>query len=151
MADGLHIRQALPEEADLLTGIVWRSKAHWGYDEAFMAWARPQMVITPEDVAAGGVYVAVLGERVVGLARLTTRGEVGWLDDLFVEPDCMGRGIGRALFTFIVQVARGAGLARLEFEADPNAEGFYRAVGAVRIGEVETRPGRHVPLMRCAL
>jgi GNAT superfamily N-acetyltransferase len=147
VTDALCIRPALTDEADLLTAVVWRSKAYWGYDAAFMAWARPQMVITADDVAAGGVYAALLDERIVGVLRLTTRGEVGWLEDLFVEPDCMGRGIGRALFAFIVDAARAAGLTRLEFESDPNAEGFYLALGAVRIGTVENRPGRHVPIM----
>ena len=42
-------------------------------------------------------------------------------------------------------------------EADPNAEGFYAAMGAIRIGErkspaaQEIEPGRTLPLMRVEL
>jgi hypothetical protein len=47
----LSIRPARPDEAEALTALFYRSKAHWGYDDDFMAWVRsasgcflPQMI-----------------------------------------------------------------------------------------------------------
>ncbi|WP_433540444.1 hypothetical protein ACQP10_34775 [Streptosporangium sandarakinum] len=59
------------------------------------------------------------------------------------------RTFGRRLFEHAVTAARGLGFARLAIEADPNAEPFYLARGAVRTGEVPSGsvPGRLLPLL----
>jgi predicted N-acetyltransferase YhbS len=60
----------------------------------------------------------------------------------------MGRRHGAALFRHAVGVARDAGAGTLRIASDPHAEGFYRRMGAVRIGEVPSRPeGRTLPLL----
>ena len=47
------------------------------------------------------------------------------------------------------RIAREAGYTSLLIEADPNAVGFYEAMGADRIGEVPSGslPGRTLPLL----
>ena len=50
----------------------------------------------------------------------------------------MGRGIGRALFEHAVEQARRLGSHALKIESDPNAEGFYKRMGAHRVGETIT-------------
>jgi GNAT superfamily N-acetyltransferase len=74
----------------------------------------------------------------VGWAALIPRGEVGWLEDLWVEPAWIGRGLGRALFEHVAAEARKRGARRLEWEAEPNAQGFYQHMGGsyVRASEV---------------
>lgn len=49
--------------------------------------------------------------------------------------------------------ARRLGFTRLTIDADPNAEPFYRAMGAVRIGAVPSGsvPGRELPLLEVSL
>jgi hypothetical protein len=71
------IRPARAGEADALTALALRSKAHWGYDAAFMEVVRPILTI----------------------------------------------------------------------EGEPNAEGFYRAIGAVRVGERRSPSGRTLALL----
>lgn len=62
----------------------------------------------------------------------------------------MGKGIGRALFTHAAMRAAALGAHCLTIEADPNAEPFYRHLGAVRIGsttsEIEGQQ-RELPLL----
>jgi predicted N-acetyltransferase YhbS len=62
----------------------------------------------------------------------------------------MRRGTGRALFEHSVNQARTAGFDLIKIEADPNAEGFYKRMGAQRVGtsvsEVEGQK-RELPLM----
>jgi GNAT superfamily N-acetyltransferase len=74
------------------------------------------------------------------------RGDDVWW--MFVAPDAMNRGVGRALLADACDVARGAGLRSLRIEAEPNAAGFYERLGARRVGEVESASikGRVLPL-----
>ena len=45
----LHLRPARPDEADLLTELCLRSKAVWGYDDAFMRACRAELTLSPAD------------------------------------------------------------------------------------------------------
>ncbi|MFF2081119.1 GNAT family N-acetyltransferase [Kitasatospora sp. NPDC058162] len=147
----MRIRSARPGEAGLLTGIALRAKAYWGYDEAFMAACREELTL--DAAALERASVAEDGARVVGFAVLTGAPPSGELDMLFVEPDRIGHGIGRALFEQVRDRARAAGLRRFTIDADPNAEPFYLAMGAVRIGSTvsDSIPGRELPLLEVDL
>ncbi|MGW2376592.1 GNAT family N-acetyltransferase [Kitasatospora sp. NPDC001683] len=149
----MHIRPARPDEAGLLTGIALRAKAYWGYDEAFMAACREELTLDAAAVERASTVVAEDGGRVLGLAALTVVPPSGELVMLFVEPDRIGRGIGRTLFEHVRDRARAAGLHRLTIGSDPNAEPFYRAMGADRIGSTPSGsiPGRELPLMELKL
>lgn len=138
----LTFRSARPEEAAALTELVLRSKAHWGYSDEFMAKCREELTIHPEDVVTNRTTVAVVGERTVGVAMVTGEPPGGELDMLFVEPDVIGQGIGGKLFRHMAESARGWGFESLELSADPFAEPFYEAMGAVRIG---SEPSGSIP------
>lgn len=71
------------------------------------------------------------------------------MDGLFVEPDAIGRGVGRRLFEHATAAAASLGFGRLTIDADPNAEPFYVAMGATRIGATPSGsiPGRMLPLL----
>lgn len=56
-----------------------------------------------------------------------------YLEDVFVEPDRRGRGIGRAIFADLARRAIAAGCSRMEWSVlDWNAPSiaFYRSIGA---------------------
>ncbi|MGW3040903.1 GNAT family N-acetyltransferase [Kitasatospora sp. NPDC001159] len=151
----MHIRPARPAEAELLTGIALRAKAYWGYDEAFMAACRDELTLDAAAIgrAPASTVVAEDGGRVLGFAVLIAAPPSGELGMLFVEPDLIGRGIGRALFHHVRDEARALGLRRLTVDSDPHAEPFYLAMGATRIGSTPSGsiPGRELPLMEVEL
>lgn len=64
----------------------------------------------------------------------TFEGKPGiWLEDLFVEPDARGAGLGRALLSRLAALVIERGGARLEWNVlDWNelGKGFYRSIGA---------------------
>ncbi len=75
------------------------------------------------------------------------------LHDLFIEPRHIGKGYGKKLWAYAVNLARSLGFSRLVLTADPNAEAFYARLGAVRIGEKASpiRSDRGLPIMEYIL
>ena len=148
------IRPARLEELPGLTDLMHRSKAHWGYDEDFMVAARAVLQLSPQDVSSG--RLVVFDDRsgtALGLCKLICDGDVAELDKLFVAPEGMGKGVGRALVTWAIDTARTAGASHMDIEADPDAAPFYTRMGAREIGRVpsEAVEGRTLPLMRIDL
>jgi GNAT superfamily N-acetyltransferase len=143
----LWIRPARPDEAPALSALSLRSKAHWGYDSAFLERCRDELTLTPDDVVVQRASVAELHDRVVGFVTLAGAPPDGEIAALFVEPDVIGSGAGRALFARVIDLARAAGFTRLTIDSDPGAEGFYLRMGARRSGESPSgsHPGRMLP------
>ena len=75
--------------------------------------------------------------RPVGWAARSRAARSGWLEDLWVEPAWIGRGLGRALFEHVAAEARQRGARRLEWEAEPNAQGFYEHLGGAYVRDSE--------------
>ena len=144
------IRRARVAEAGALSALAARSKAHWGYDAAFMERVRDAMTLRPEDVDRHEVWVleSSAGDP-IGYHRVIP-GDPAELEDLWVEPSAIGSGGGRLLFEHAVEVARTRGASALEVDADPNAVGFYERMGGIRIGETASKlfPGRTLPRLR---
>lgn len=109
------------------------------------------MVISSEKIAAGRFFVAERDDQILGyLAVYRQDNEIMELDDLFIAPEAMGLGVGRALFQYAVDLAESLGFLYLELDADPFAEPFYRHMGAYGMcfKQSEIYPERLLPRMR---
>lgn len=144
----VRIRSARPREGERLREIAIAAKGHWGYDpERVREWA------ATGDFSLAGlrekeVHVAEAEARAVAWAALIPRGELIWLDDLWVEPGWIGKGIGSLLFRHAVERAIQLGGKQLEWEAEPNAVGFYEKLGARYLRDSELSSwGRVIPVM----
>jgi GNAT superfamily N-acetyltransferase len=129
-----------------------RSKAHWGYDAAFMRDAAPALAIT--EAMIGNRLVLVAEDRAgaaVGVAAIESSGSDGAYDlsRLFVEPSAIRTGIGRALFAVAVAVIQQRGGRSLTILSDPFAVAFYQRLGAVMVGDApsDAISGRRLPLL----
>jgi GNAT superfamily N-acetyltransferase len=148
----LEITMAHPSDADELTAIAFAAKRHWGYPETWIEYWRPLLTVTPAFITAHETFVAREGDRILGFAALSRDVGMLFLEDLWVLPDEMGRGIGRALFRRAQQRARVLGFETIEIEADPNAAEFYERMGATRVGTNSTTIDgrrRELPVFRC--
>jgi GNAT superfamily N-acetyltransferase len=134
----IQIRRARPDEAAVLTEIAHAAKRHWGYPEKWIQQWQADLTITPEFIANNEVYVAEKGETIAGCGALCFGDVVAELEHMWIRPEHMGAGIGRALFNHLRARAMSLKRPALEFSADPNAEGFYERMGARRIGEVRS-------------
>jgi len=149
----LQLRPARPDEAELLTDLCLRSKAVWGYDEAFMRACRAELTLSAADLAPSSLQVAVDGNEVAGLVQIAVEGEKADLAKLFIAPSTLRAGVGRQLFDWAVKTARERGARWLWIEADPDAAAFYRQMGAIDDGVAPSGsiPGRYLPRLKLKL
>jgi GNAT superfamily N-acetyltransferase len=133
------IRPATPDDVPVILALVRELAA---YERA------PEMVVATESdlhesMFGGGAmaycHVAELDDQVVGFALWflnfsTWVGRPGiYLEDLYVRPRTRGHGLGKALLTALIDLARDRGYGRVEWSVldwNESAQGFYRALGA---------------------
>jgi len=130
----MQIVRAKPDDAPVLTDIAFAAKRHWKYPESWIESWRDLLTIQPEFIASHETYAALVDGRTVGFYALAGTDDKLNLLHLWVLPNEMGRGVGRALFIHALARTRALGFKNLEIESDPNAEGFYKRMGAHRIG-----------------
>lgn len=147
--DAIVFRTARGDETDLLSDIALRSKGYWGYDEDFLDACRAELTFGPEDLTARRIVVADSPAGVLGFYSIDGQPPRGELGNLWVIPESIGTGLGRKLWQHAVATAGKTGYTSLRIDADPNAVGFYRAMGAEQIGETPSGSvlGRMLPLL----
>jgi len=122
----------------MLSEIAFTSKRHWGYPEPWIAaWAH-LLTIEPRLIAEQETYTACVDGVPVGFYSLRRGSDGMSLEHLWVLPEVMRCGVGRALFEHAVERVRASGCASLEIESDPNAAGFYEHMGARRVATTVT-------------
>jgi ribosomal protein S18 acetylase RimI-like enzyme len=138
----VRVRTAEPADLAALTDIFRRSSLSNERD-------RPNLLAHPEvlelcetSIAERRTRVAtVRGGRIVGFVTTELVADALELEDLFVDPDWMRRGIGRELIMDAMATARDRGIVRIVVTANPHARPFYDKAGFVYDGEAETRFG----------
>lgn len=106
LTDRFTIRLARPEEANYLTGLAMRSKAHWGYSEDLLRSWEDDMRVDLKSCEAGKVWIIDNDGVVPGFAELIIDGTIASIDDLWIDPPHMRHGYGTALFHHLVEKAR---------------------------------------------
>jgi len=151
----IDIRRAKPEEAQILTTIAYAAKGHWNYPEDWIEQWKFDLTITPEFISENEVFVAIVDGQIGGCCAIVLTGTLAEIEHMWIRPEKMGSGIGRALFEHATGRARERGASSLGLSADPNAEGFYERMGAKRVGEIAAGMNGHehrtLPRMRMKL
>jgi len=149
----IHIRRALPEEADLLTQIALSAKRHWGYPSRWMDIWTPQLTFSPDYLQENESWIAEV-DHPIAFYTLQERDGNAWIENLWVLPEHMGQGVGKQLFLHALSRSLELGYNILRLEADPNAVVFYEKMGMHKMGErhsqIEGQP-RSLPLMEIDL
>jgi GNAT superfamily N-acetyltransferase len=142
------IRPAHSHEGERLREIAIAAKGYWGYElDRVRQWAA-MGDFSAARLRKKDVYVAEADGRAVAWAALVAKDELIWLDDLWVEPEWIGKGVGSLLFRHAAERAIRLGGRHLEWEAEPNAIGFYEKVGGSYLRDGEpTAWGRVLPVM----
>lgn len=94
-------------------------------------------------IAAPETYIALAREVnsswILGMGTLASygvaSGRKGWIEDVVVEADWRGKGVGRAIIEELLTEARRRGLAAVYLTSNPQREAanhLYRALGFVQ-------------------
>jgi ribosomal protein S18 acetylase RimI-like enzyme len=154
MEKTFQIVRATPKQADELTRIAQAAKAHWGYPKRWLELWAPQLSFSPEYFEKYEGWVAILDQRPIGFYTLQEEDGNACIENLWVLPEFIGKGVGRALFLHAVEQSRQRGYEILQLVADPNAAGFYEKMGMYKVGEqtyeLEGQP-RSLPVMEMKL
>jgi GNAT superfamily N-acetyltransferase len=136
------IRLGLPADLPALSDLYRRaSLSNSGNAAALLA--HPEVLVLADDgVSEGRTQVATsTTDHIVGFATTLRQGDVLELEDLFVDPDWMRRGVGRLLVQDVMAVAQRELVQRVEVTANPHALAFYESTGFVHDRKVLTRFG----------
>ncbi|MBT1062029.1 GNAT family N-acetyltransferase [Bowmanella sp. Y26] len=147
------LREANPSDADVLSSIAMRAKAHWAYSADFMAAVAAELRVSSTQLQSSDwlCQVAVQDLCIVGYALVDASKAQQWvLEAMFVLPEVMGLGVGKQLMTWVKTSMRRLQCPELMIPSDPYAEAFYVKMGATKIGETpsDSIVGRMLPLMK---
>lgn len=130
------IRRATVDDTATLTNLAHAAKRYWGYPESWIKQWQHELTISNDFVIENEVYLLASDDEVRGFYALVVRNEKAELEHLWVTPRHIGTGVGKKLFIHAMRRAASRNVSEVELSADPNAEGFYKKMGAQRIGDV---------------
>jgi ribosomal protein S18 acetylase RimI-like enzyme len=131
----IQIVPAKPEQAEALTQIALAAKAYWGYPEPWMEQWKSQLTFTSNYVEENESWVAEIKGAPVAFYTLLEKDGNAWIENLWVDPRSIGKGLGKKLFLHALELSRQRGFKTLRLEAEPNALGFYKKLGMKKTGE----------------
>jgi GNAT superfamily N-acetyltransferase len=147
----LVIRLGTPSDLDAAAGVYRRASLSNPGDRDLLLAHPEYLVLESAGLAEGRTYVAEEDGTVVGFATWAVAEDGGIeLEDLFVDPAWMRRGIATALIMHIADVIRSRGADTIEVTGNPDALAFYHAAGFVDIGTGQT-PGGSAPRLSLRL
>jgi GNAT superfamily N-acetyltransferase len=134
------IEKPRPEDAAELTNVIIASKSHWGYPEEWLDLWQEELTITPDAIRSREFFVGSNEKEVVFIYSVRHISENNYeLEDCWVAPQYIGQGYGKILFEHLKTTLKSLHCSKLRIVSDPHAEGFYRKMGAIRIGEQPSR------------
>ncbi len=139
----VEIRAGRAGDTAALEGVFRRASLSNAGDRPALL-AHPEALQLSEELVGGGrVVVATLSDgTIVGFASTRAiHAATLELDDLFVDPSWMRRGVARALIDAIRVQAAAEGVTHLEVTGNEHALEFYLAAGFVVDGSADTEFG----------
>jgi GNAT superfamily N-acetyltransferase len=133
------IRQAVPTDVPAVLELIHALATYEREPDAVVATEADLHEALFGDDPSAGCQVAEVDGGVVGFALWyrtfsTWQGKPGlWLEDLFVQPEHRGSGLGRDLLVSLARICVERGWTRFEWwvlDWNEPAQGFYRSLGA---------------------
>ncbi|MFJ7700677.1 GNAT family N-acetyltransferase [Lysinibacillus fusiformis] len=146
----MFFRRAQVADSKILSNLAYRSKAYWGYTEDFLQKCKDKdaLTVTKDYIEKNSVYLIETDNKVVAFYSFAINEKK--LDALFLDPDYIGKGLGKLIWNHLLNKAKELELREFTIDSDPHAEGFYLKMGAQNIGSTPSTvfPERSLPLMK---
>ena len=146
----MRIIEAKQEDHVALSLLTIGSKSYWNYSKEQIEEWIPVLTITPEYIEQNPVFKLVQNDQIIGYYSYHAHkeGEV-LLDNLFISPAFMGKGIGTMLMNDFFDRVQSNGTSAIVLYSDPNAAAFYIKFGFELIGNEPTSiKNRFLPILR---
>ena len=144
----LSIRTADASDLDELTQVFRSASLSNEGDRANLLAHQEFLQLNDRAIQEQRLRLAEIDGVTVGFATTLPAGRDIELEDLFVHPDWMRRGVATRLIADVADRARAAGAWRVAVTANPHAMAFYLRVGFSGSEQVETdfEPGTRISL-----
>ena len=133
-----HFRKAESSDSIALTELAIFSEAHWGYDKEFLDQFYDLYKVSEEYIENNPVYILYSDEENIGFFGLLPSDDVAILEHLFISPRFIGKGFGKMIWDYMLQVCKKLEISEIEFVTSPQAKDFYLKQGASFIEEVDS-------------
>jgi len=143
------IEEANIEDYEILTDIMRRSKAIWGYEKEQLKKWKKELTISKEYIANNVTFKLCQHNKIIGFYSQINQGQHLKLDNLFIAPEYIGEGFGGIMLKHFIERAKLISNNKIIIlESDPNAEKFYQKHNFKTIGLQETSiSNRFMPIM----
>ena len=145
----MKIEKAIIEDAKELTELTILSKSYWHYSEQQIEDWKNDLTITEGYILEKEIYKLINENKIIGYYSFFKSNNSDLkLDNLFVAPISIGKGIGKKLMIDFFKRILMIEFDRVILDADLNAEKFYLHLGFKVIGKLETSiENRYLPIM----
>lgn len=145
----MKITKAQRLDASRLTNLTIRSKAYWNYSPQQIEEWREDLTITESDLLQQQIFMLVDCKELKGFYAYNHISDSDVkLNYLFIDPQFIGKGLGRILMNDFLQRIGQTQYERVVLDADPNAELFYKKLGFQVIGQLKSSiKDRYLPIM----
>jgi GNAT superfamily N-acetyltransferase len=119
----MKLEKANSTDNEVLTAITKKSKAYWGYsDEQIQNWSK-LVTVTPTYIETKSVYKLVVDAVIVGYYSFFYEDDATIkLDNLFILPEYIGKGLGRILMDDFLILVKRTNVNKRILDSEPNAE-----------------------------
>ena len=145
----MKIEKAQNIDAKDLTELTINSKSYWGYSLDQIAQWKDDLTISFEYINQAEVYKLINENQLIGYySYLELNNKKVKLDNIFLEPDFIGKGYGKVMMSHFIQHVKDKGYERIHLESEPNTEKFYQNLGFKVIDRLESSiKNRFLPIM----
>ncbi len=148
----MHIIPAHFSDAKAITELTLRSKNYWNYGEAQIEAWYEELEVSEAFIHSNAVYKLLANDKIAGFYAYTLESHSAVLEFLFIAPEYIGKGIGKALMNHFLQEMHLHKVSVITLDADPHAEGFYQKFGFITVDQrLSTIAGRYLPIMQLNL
>jgi GNAT superfamily N-acetyltransferase len=138
LAEGVEIRPAREDEVEEMLPLI-RAYCEFYETEPNDAGIREMFKTLITDPSQGAIFIALDDGSAVGFATLDWKwsslkgARIGYLEDLYVDPEARGKGIADALITVCAERCRELGMPAMAWQTAPDnlrAQQVYNRTGA---------------------
>ncbi|WP_422487354.1 GNAT family N-acetyltransferase [Gudongella sp. DL1XJH-153] len=135
----MNIRRANPKEHEILTDLAVTSESYWGYDKKFLSAFRSIYGLSEDYIMNHPTFVMEDDDEIIGFYNLIESDEEVTLEYFYIDPVNIRKGYGSQLWEHLVEFCKNRGILELQFVSSPEARKFYEKMGAVVVGEADSR------------